>query len=371
MKMTGIIFSNIYDNTLGELTKKRTVASVPFGGRYRQIDFVLSNMVNSNITKVGVITKYHYQSLMDHLGSAGAWDLDRKNGGLYIIPPFANMSTEIYRGKLEALYGALSFLKKAGSDYVVLCDSVVICNIDFEKVLESHIKSGADVTCVANKEAENMKEESKLLLKIDDNGFAKDITINCIPEDDDYAGMGMFIMEREKLVEVVEKSVAHGFYHFEKDYLQYEFNQGNLSVNVYKFNDVVLKNSSVASYFKNNFKLLDYDVRKSIFNPRAPIYTKVRDEAPTYYGEGSKADDCLIADGCKIMGEAENSVIFRDVVIEKGAKVKNAIIMQGSKIGKDSVIENVIIDKDVEVGMGRTLIGASISPLIISKGEKI
>lgn len=371
MKMTGIIFSNIYDNTLGELTKKRTVASVPFGGRYRQIDFVLSNMVNSNITNVGVITKYHYQSLMDHLRSGSAWDLDRKNGGLYIIPPFANMSTEIYRGKIEALYGAISFLKKVDSDYVVLCDSVVICNIDFEKVLDAHIKSGADVTCVANKEKHNMQEESKLLLKVDENGMATDITINCIPDDDDYAGMGMFIIEREKLVEVVEKGIAHGFYHFERDYLQYQFNQKNIKVNVYKFDDVVLKNSSVASYFKNNFELLDYDVRKSIFNPRAPIYTKVRDEAPTYYGEGSNTNDCLIADGCKILGEVENSIIFRDVEIQKGAKVKNSIIMQGSKIGSDSVIENVIIDKDVKVGMGRTLIGASISPLIISKGEQI
>lgn len=371
MKMTGIIFSNIYDNTLGELTKKRTVASVPFGGRYRQIDFVLSNMVNSNITKIGVITKYHYQSLMDHLGSSSEWDLDRKNGGLYIIPPFADRSTDIYKGKIEALYGALSFLKKAGSEYVVLCDSVVICNIDFEKVLESHIKSGADITAVANKDCEVSKEESKLLLKIDENSMAKDITINCVSDGDDYTGMGMFIMKRETLIDVVEKGVAHGVYHFEKDYLQYEFNQGKLSVNVYKFDGVALKNISVASYFKNNFKLLDYEVRKNIFNPRSPIYTKVRDEAPTYYGESSVTDDCLIADGCKIMGEAENCIIFRDVVIEEGAKVKNSIIMQGSKIGKDSVIENVIIDKDVEVGYGRTLIGAAVSPLIISKGEKI
>ncbi len=371
MKMTGIIFSNIYDNTLGELTKKRTVASVPFGGRYRQIDFVLSNMVNSNITKIGVITKYHYQSLMDHLGSSSEWDLDRKNGGLYIIPPFADRSTDIYKGKIEALYGALSFLKKSGSEYVVLCDSVVICNIDFEKVLESHIKSGADVTVVANKDIEASKEESMLLLKTDENDKVTDITINCVAEKDDYSGMGMFILKREALIEIVEKGVARGIYHFEKDYLQPQFNKGNISINVYKFNDVALKNISVASYFKNNFKLLDYETRKSVFNPRSPIYTKVRDEAPTYYGEESVTDNCLIADGCKIMGEAENCVIFRDVVIEEGAKVKNSIIMQGSKIGKDCVIENVIIDKDVEVGFGRTLIGAQISPLIISKGEKI
>lgn len=370
MKMIGIIFSNIYDNTLGELTKHRTVASVPFGGRYRLIDFVLSNMVNSGMTTVGIITKYHYQSLMDHLGTSSEWDLDRKNGGLFIIPPFADKSTEVYKGKIEALYGALSFLKRADGDYVALSDSVNVCNIDYEDVLESHIKSGADITIVANKEKE-ASEDRKILLETDENNLATEVIIDCIPTVNEYVGMGMFVIDRIKLIELVERCVAKGLYHFERDYLQPNFNSGNIKINVYEFKGVVLRNTSVASYFKNNFKLFDYDVRKNIFNPRAPIYTKVRDEAPAYYGKNSEVDDCLVADGCVINGKAEKCVIFRDVEIEEGASVKNSVIMQGVKIGKGSCIENVILDKDVEIGSERTLIGASNSPLIISKGEKI
>lgn len=370
MKMAGIIFSNIYDNTLGELTKKRTVASVPFGGRYRQIDFVLSNMVNSGITTVGIITKYHYQSLMDHLGTSSEWDLDRKNGGLFIIPPFADKSTEVYKGKIEALYGALSFLRKAEGDYVVMSDSVNVCNIDYEDVLESHIKSGADITVVASKEKE-AREDRKILLKTDENNRASDVIIDCIPAGDDFVGMGMFIIDRKMLIDLVQRCVARGLYHFERDYLQPNFNSGRISINVYEFKGVVLRNTSISSYFNNNFRLLDYGVRKNIFNPRSPIYTKVRDEAPTYYGKESLVDDCLVADGCVIDGKAERCVIFRDVEIEEGASVKNSVIMQGVKIGKGSRIENVILDKDVEIGSERTLIGAHNSPLIISKGEKI
>ena len=173
------------------------------------------------------------------------------------------------------------------------------------------------------------------------------------------------------LIDLVQRCVARGLYHFERDYLQPNFNSGRISINVYEFKGVVLRNTSVSSYFNNNFRLLDYDVRKNIFNPRSPIYTKVRDEAPTYYGKESLVDDCLVADGCVIDGKAERCVIFRDVEIEEGASVKNSVIMQGVKIGKGSRIENVILDKDVEIGSERTLIGAHNSPLIISKGEKI
>ena len=188
MDMVGIIFSNIYDSTLGDLTKNRTVASVPFGGRYRQIDFVLSNMVNSNITTVGVITKHHYQSLMDHLISRSEWDLNRKNGGLFILPPFLSGQTEVYRGKIEALYGALSFLRHCSSEYVVLSDAVTVCNIDYEEALESHIKSGADVTVIANKEENSGNKERRLLLKTKGSKVT-DIAIDCASDKYDLTGM--------------------------------------------------------------------------------------------------------------------------------------------------------------------------------------
>ena len=257
MDMVGIIFSNIYDNILGDLTKHRTVASVPFGGRYRQIDFVLSNMVNSNVTTVGVITKYHYQSLMDHLISRSEWDLNRKNGGLFILPPFLSGQTEVYRGKIEALYGALSFLKRCDAEYVVMSDSTSICNIDYEEALDSHIKSGCDITVIANRESEVYGEEKRLLLTLKD-GKVTDLALDCASDNNTLVGMGMFIIERNLLIKIVKDSVAHGKFHFERDYLQQEFNNDNISINVYEFKNVVLRNESVVAYYKNNFKTWYY-----------------------------------------------------------------------------------------------------------------
>lgn len=369
-RMSGIIFSNIYDDALGDLTAKRTVASLPFGGRYRQIDYVLSNMVNSDITSVGVITKYNYESLMDHLGSCEEWDLNRKTGGLYIIPPFASGKSEVYHGKLEALHTALNFLNSQKSEYVVLSDTITICNIDYRDVLAAHVKSGRDVTVVVSSKINN-DISYPVVFEANDDNSVKTINVNCKANENSFVGLGMFILKREYLIEVVTESVAAGYYHFEKDFLQKFFNSNKLSVNLYEFEDVVLRNRDIASYLKNNIKLIDEEVQKGLYKPSAPIYTKVRDEIPTYYGENSVVNDCIIADGCKINGELKNSVLFRDATIEEGAVVIGSIVMQGSKIKKGAYIENAIIDKNVTITEGKRLLGACTSPVIVKKGETI
>ncbi len=369
-KLSGIIFSNIYDGALGDLTAKRTVASLPFGGRYRQIDFVLSSMVNSNITSVGVITKYNYESLMDHLGSCEEWDLNRKNGGLYIIPPFAFGRSDVYHGKLEALHTALNFLKSQNTDYIVLSDTITICNIDYRVVLSEHIASGKDVTAIASK-PHSGADNYPAVFEINRDGSAKSISLNCSAGKNSYVGFGMFIMEREALIKVVEECVSAGFYHFEKDFLQKYFNEGKITVNVYNFGGTVLRNRDIATYLKNNLKLTDEQVHNGLFKPSAPIYTKVRDEIPTYYGDTSSVNECIVADGCVIKGELENSVLFRDVKVEEGAKVIGSVIMQGTKIGKGAYIENAIVDKNVIITEGARLIGAKQSPVIVKKGETI
>lgn len=371
MKMIGVIFSNIYDASLGELTKHRTLASLPFGGRYRQIDFVLSNMVNSNISTVGVITKYNYQSLMDHLGSCSEWDLNRKNGGLFILPPFGSGQTNVYRGKIEALHGALTFLQKAKSDYVVMSDSNILCNIDYENVLKAHIKSEADITIVANHEEAKFEGECQELVIDDKDGVVTDITIETTFDKTQFCGMGMFMMKRQFLIDLIKDSVAHGFFHFERDFLQRQFLKENVKLNVYEFKHSVLRNRSVNDYFHNNLKMLDDTVRQEIFMLENPIYTKVRDEVPTFFHEKAVVNDCLIADGCRLEGTVENSVIFRNVTIGKGCIVKNSVIMQGTVIGNGANVENAIIDKDVIITENRTLIGAENAPIIIQKGEKI
>ncbi len=371
MKMVGIIFSNIYDATMGELTKHRTVASLPFGGRYRQIDFVLSNMVNSGMSSVGIITKYNYQSLMDHLGSCSEWDMNRKNGGVFILPPFGTGVTSIYKGKIEALYGAVAFLEKVNAEYVVMSDSTVLCNIDYDKVLEQHIASGADVTVIANKEQMDTNEVQDLVLEMDNQGKVTDLAIQCAAGENSYIGMGMYIINRQLLLETIQDSVAHGLYHFERDFLQRKYMKNQINIGVYHFERTVLRNRNITAYFRNNLKLMDDKVRGEIFCENSPIYTKVRDEVPTYYGDDCEVDNCLIADGCKIDGVVEDSIIFRDVTIEKGCHVKNCIIMQGTTVSKGTNLEYVIIDKDVVITENRTLIGADTTPIIINKGEKV
>lgn len=372
MKMTGIIFSNIYDASLGDLTSRRTVASLPFGGRYRLVDFALSNMVNSNISKIGIITKYNYQSLMDHIGSGLEWDLNHKNTNLYFLPPFVTGGTNVYRGNLEALSNAVNFLQQNKPDYVVMCDTAVICNINFEKALENHIASGADVTAIASGSVESYeKDDTDLHLKVDSRGIVTDLAIGKKLGDDSLVGMGMFIVERKFLLNIINNYVSRGRYSFEKDFLLSSFVEDSIKINVFKFDGPVLRNHNILSYFKNNFKLMDENVRVNMFYKKAPIYTKVRDEAPTFYAEGCQVHDSLIADGCVISGKLENTVVFRDVSIEEGAKVKNSIIMQGTTIGKGARIENAIIDKDATITPGAELVGGSSSPIVINKGVTI
>ncbi|MBR0084995.1 MAG: glucose-1-phosphate adenylyltransferase subunit GlgD [Lachnospiraceae bacterium] len=371
MKAMGIIFSNIHDSELAELTSIRTVASLPFGSRYRLIDFVLSDMSNSGIYNIGIITKYNYRSLMDHLGSCSEWDLNRKNEGVVMLPPFAEGNTGMYKGKLEALHTALHFLNNSEHDYVVVCDSTAICNIDFRPAIEYHMRSGCDVTVIGNMEEGNKRVKRQLLLKTNKEGIVTDLLIDASVRPDYYTGLGMFIFNRQHLLDILNETYSKGLIHLERDYMQKWFNEKAIKISVYPFDGVVLQNMDIRSYFKNNLLLLDKKVRDGIFKPEFPIYTKVHDEAPAYYVSGSEVKDSLIADGCVIRGNVEKSVLFRDVFVEEGAKLNSCVIMQSGRIGKNVDLRYVILDKDVTVRDGTVLVGTKEHPVIIQKGETV
>ena len=370
MDTMGIIFSNIYDNNMGELTKERTSASIPFGSRYRQIDFILSNMANSSIRNIGIITKYNYQSLMDHLGSCEEWDLSLGDG-VRFLPPYATGHTGAYRGKLEALQTALPVLQRSDADYVVLADTTVLCAIDFSLVLDEHVASGCDVTVVAKAGRADGKKKHQLALKLDDDGKVCDMAVDYIAPEDYLVGMSMFIMSRKKLIEVIREMTPHGKYHFERDFLLPQYHEGKLKVNVYSFHNVALFNESVEEYYENNMRLLSENVRHSLFRSEVPIYTKGRDAIPTLFGQNGQAPNCLLADGSHIFGFAENSVIFREVDIDEGAEVRDSIVMQGSRIGAGAKIRYAILDKNVIIKPGTNLLGSPDHPLVISKGAVI
>ena len=370
MDCMGIIFSNIYDSSMGALTAFRTSASIPFGGRYRQIDFILSNMSNSGIRDIGIITKYNYQSLMDHLGTCEEWDL-KLGDGVRFLPPYATGHTGAYRGKLEALQTAMPVLSRSDAEYVVLSDTTVLCTIDFAAVLKEHVDSGCDITIIAKAGRADGKTRQPLAVKLGEDGRIVDLAVDYCAPADYLTGMSMFIMRREKLRQVIREMVPHGKYHLERDFILPEYNAGNLKVNVYPFHNVALFNQSVDEYYANNMKLLEADVRSSLFRSEIPIYTKVRDAVPTLFGQHGQAANCLIADGCHIFGSAENSVIFREVDIDDGASVRDSIVMQGSKIGAGASVRYCILDKNVTIRPGTQLLGSKDHPLVVDKGDTV
>ncbi len=370
MKLMGIIFSNIYDEHLGEVTKERTLASLPYGGRYRLIDFVLSNMVNSSITNVGVITKSNYQSLMDHLGNGQEWDLDRKIDGLFILPPFGNGQKTVYKDKIEALWGAKKYLERSDEEYVLMSDSNIICSIDYSEILKAHIKKGADITMVTTKEKILSKADVKgIVVKTDAEGRVLDALVNYSRPGMAECGLGMYILKREFLLELLYEAMSYNQLDFERDIIQAKF--GYLKIMAWEHKGITLRIDNAKRYFDANMALLDKRVRDEIFYKDGDIYTKIRDEVPTFYGENSKMVNSLIADGCTISGSVENCILFRGVTVEEGACVKNSILMQNTHIGKDAVMEYVITDKDVKISEGRLLIGAPGHQMIVGKGKNV
>ncbi len=368
MEAMGIIFSNIYDSNMGALTELRTSASIPVGGRYRQIDFVLSSMANSGLRHIGIITKYNYKSLMDHLGSCQEWDLQLNTNGVVILPPYASGHTGIYRGKLEALQSAMYVLEEAHQDYVVLADSNAIAAVNFRDVINNHMESGADVTVVAKEGIADGKTLLHYAVKADGTGKALDMGVDYAAPAGYLKGMGMYVISRQRLIQMVKEAVPHGRYHLERDGIMNLFQQGEMTVNVYDFKGQALFNECVADYFQNSMELLKADVRRGIFFSDVPIYTKVRDEVPSLYGKNSQMANCLVADGCRLFGSVENSVIFREVKVEEGAEVKDSIVMQGSVVEAGASIQYTILDKNVVVKSGTKLLGSPEHPLIIRKG---
>lgn len=368
MQMMGIIFSNIYDEHLGEVTKDRTLASLPYGGRYRLIDFALSNMVNSGITNVGVITKSNYQSLMDHLGNGQEWDLDRKIDGLFILPPFGTGQKTVYKDKIEALWGARRYLERSDEEYVLMSDSNIICSVDYAEILKEHIASGADITMVTRKEKiENKADVKGIVIKADAGRRVMDVLVNYNQPGIEQCGLGMYILKREKLLELLEEANSYNQLDFERDIIQTKHKM--LKIMGWEHKGVTLRIDNVQRYFEANMALLDKEVRDEIFYDNGYVYTKIRDEVPTFYGAGSKVKNSLVADGCTIYGTVENCILFRGVTVAEGAVVKNSILMQDTHVGKDVEMDYIITDKEVEITEGRMLMGARCYPMIVSKGK--
>ncbi len=371
----GIIFPNSYDALVPELVNVRLMASIPFGSRYRLIDFILSSMANCDIDNVSVMVNNNYHSLMDHLDSGREWDLVRKNGGLHIFPPFAEKSSKPFVGRVGALASILDFLRDQKEKYVVIADTNVIVNFDFRDMIKTHIETGADVTVVYN---EQELPESLLKSTSNDKGFYYTLNIedgrvtrmfvNAREPGVQNFAMNIFLIDRELLIDLVNTAFVHGQEYFERDILLPRLNK--LNVQAYKYEGYVARISDMKSYFDENMKLLDDYNLDALFSG-APIYTKIRDDNPTRYIDGAKVQNVMVADGCIIEGEVENSILFRGVKVAKGAKVKNCILMQDTTVEAGADAEYLITDKNVTISAGKEMKGTDSFPVYIGKFQTV
>ena len=365
----GVIFANTYDNLVPELVAERSMASIPFGGRYRLIDFTLSSMANAGIDNVSVIVRKNYHSLMDHLGAGREWDLTRKRGGLNIVPPFAERSVKLYSGRVDALDSILNWLEAQKERYVILSDSYIAMNFDFGKLIDAHVASGADVTMVYNRAPipEGARSDN-YTIRMDEDGRVTEILSNDYRMGEQNLAMNIYVIERESLIHLIHDASVRGLVYFERDILAR--NLKLLNVKAFKFGGYVARISDMKSYFDENMRLLKEGSMDALFGP-APIYTKIRDDNPTRYIQGSKAKNIMSADGCIIEGEVENSILFRGVRIAKGAKVKNCVLMQDTVIEAGAEIEYVVSDKYVTVSEGKQLKGTDSFPVFIAKDQVV
>lgn len=372
----GIIFPNSYDALVPELVNVRLMASIPFASRYRIIDFILSGMTNSGIGNISVIVNKNYHSLMDHLGSGREWDLVRKNGGLHIFPPFAEKEAKPYVGRASALANILDFLRDAKEKYVIMSDTNMVVNFDFHDMLQKHIESDADMTLAYCEmpipegfiNARNDGRSFYYTFDMEEDQKIKKMYINSKEDGVKNLSMNIFIISRELLVEIVDKALLNGQEFFMRDVLIPQINKLNLKG--YKYTGYVGLITGMKSYFDENMKLLDDYNLDALFSG-SPIYTKIRGDHPTHYINGAKVQNVMVASGCIIEGNVENSILFRGVKVAKGATVKNCILMQDTVVESGANIEYLITDKDVTITAGKEMKGTDTFPVYIGKGQTV
>ncbi len=369
-KILGIIFPNMHDEQIGEITKKRTTASVLFGARYRLIDFNLSMLVAAGIDDVIMPVRRNYISLMDHIGSGKDWDLSRKLGGIRIFPPFARENGgTYYNGRLEALHTLLTTIKSSNADTVVLSDCGIVGCVDLNDVLKTHRENECDVTAVYKKEVlDPSSMNENVTFELDKTGCVTNIFINDDNKGEVNNSLWIYVVKKDLLITMISEGIKRGYTSFEKDVLQRGLKE--LTICTYEYTGFLKRITDLKTYFDANLSLLDPNNIKELFS-KYPIYTKIRDDAPVKYSLESNVSNCIVADGCFIEGEVEKSVVFKGVKIGKNSHIKNCVLMQDTVVGDNVVLENIICDKSVVISDGNKLIGNEKSPLYLVKNSII
>lgn len=364
--VAGLIIADDRRIQLGEMSRPRALSAMPFGGRYRIIDFMLSNMVNSGIFTIGISTFNKYKSLMDHIGSGSAWDLDRKHQGLYFLTP--GVISDSYLGSRDDLTGIVSFYRELKQKYVVVGASDIVFSATFDELLKFHIEKKADISVMYNRDGDN-ESNNNYILDMARSGKVKTIYENPMSPVSNRRLINVMIIERELFVSILAESVSRS----EKSFSISNFVKLCERLNVYamEYKGLLLRINSIQEYFDATMAVIEPKNSEALFWSDELVFTKVKDEAPTYYSSGCIVNNCVISDGCMIQGSVTDSMLFRGVTVSGQAKLKNCIVLQDSYISEACELENVIIDKDCMIRPGIKLIGQKGYPVVIGKGAVV
>ena len=357
---------------LGKLTKERCTASVPFGGRYRIIDFILSNMVNSGIYNVGVLVLHQYRSLLDHLGSGKEWDLHRKRDGLFILPPAFHQLSMDYKGDMQNFGANMDYLEMSSQKIVIIAGSNVICNTDFREVVDYHREMKADITVLYEEKDPHKEDLSRYKkVEVDEEGRVKEIEDAPGRIKGNKIFLDMVVINKDSLLDIISSCYSPDMQE-ECNFLSEGIIPRLSELKIYGFphRGYLAVIDSLTSYYKHSMDLLLPEVSRELFFDPGFIYTKVNDEPPAKYSANAQVQHSLVANGCLIEGEVKNSILFRGVRVHKDVVIKDSIIMQKSEISPGATLENVIIDKDVHISGGQELKGKKNDPLVVGKKER-
>ncbi len=363
----GIVYAYHSSPALGDLTRNRTNASLPFAGRYRLIDFALSALSNAGVRDVGVIMQRDYQSLLDHVAGGKAWDISRRRGGLKLLPPFGTHHEGDYVGTAEALNAVIRYVRDIPQEHIILYPADVVCNVDLTDVIQQHIRSGCGITAICS---DYVPKDVHYRLTQKADGKAEKVLFRQTDGSQGVLATELYVVRKDTLLALLDRCEAENRFHFHRDCLAAYLEQGG-DMDIYMYNGYIRRIDSVADYFESSMDMLKPGPRADLFPEDRPVRTKERSDVSTYYSEQAEVHNSLIADGCYIEGTVRNCIIFRGVRVAPGAVLENCILMQDTVVGAGASLKYIISDKDVTVSDYVTLAGGEKLPLVIPKGSKV
>lgn len=370
MRAVGIILAGGNSKRMKELTNKRAIAAMPVAGSFRAIDFALSNMSNSHVQKVAVLTQYNTRSLNEHLSSSKWWDFGRKHGGLFLFTPTITADNGFwYRGTADAIFQNLNFLKSSHEPYVVITSGDGIYKLDYNKVLEYHIAKKADIT-VVTKKVETLDEITRfgLVTSNEDNLITDFVEKPLIPQSHEIS-LGVYVIRRRQLIELIETSAQEERYDFVSDILIRYKDQRNIYA--YPMDSYWSNIASIESYYKTNMDFLNKEIRDYFFKQYPDVYSRIDDLPPAKYNSGSMVKNSLVSSGCIINGTVENSILFKKVYIGNHCTIKNSIILNDVHIGDNTYIENCIVESRDTIRENTTHVGERGNvKIVIEKNDR-